>query len=84
MYNTLDYILLLTVNPAPTLLARFKYNQQVAAHVCTETNGRIGVLARVYTETETNDKIGEILLHLRLLLLSIDMDCNQAVRIVIS
>ena len=37
-----------------------------------ETNG---ALARVYTET--NGGIGETLLHSRLSLLSIDMDCDR-------
>ena len=44
-------------------------------HVHTETNGRIGALVRVYTET--NGGIGETLLHSRLSLLSIDMDCDR-------
>ena len=43
--------------------------------MCVETNGRIGTLAHVYTET--NGGIGETLLHLRLSLLSIDMDCDS-------
>ena len=38
-----------------------------------ETNGRIGTLVRLYTET--NGGIGEML-HLRLLLLLIDKDCD--------
>ena len=42
--------------------------------MCMETNGRIGALTHVYTET--NGGIGEMLLHSRLSLLSIDMDCD--------
>ena len=56
------------------LFARL-HNQQVAAHVHAETNGKIGALAHVCTET--NGGIGEMLLHLRLSLLSIDMECDR-------
>ena len=45
----------------------------MAAHVYAVTNSEIGALARVYTET--NGGIGEMLLHSRLSLLLIDMDC---------
>ena len=62
MYSYLLLTLLLT------LLAHL-YERQATAHI------GIGVLARVYTET--TGRIGEMLLHSRLSLLSIDMDCNR-------
>ena len=48
---------------------------EALASVYTETNGRIEALASVYTET--NGGIEETLLHSRLSLLSIDMDCDR-------
>ena len=68
-----SYIFLLLL----MLLARL-CNQPAAAHVYVETNGKIGALVCVYTETNgAYGGIGETLLHSRLWLLLINMDCDR-------
>ena len=73
-YDNLDYIYsYLPLTLLLTFLVRlYIINKWLRMwHVHEETNGRIGALARLYTET--NGGIGETLLHSRLSLLSIDI-----------